>query len=202
MNIGIDIDGVLIDLERTTIDCGTKMCVEKNIPIKIDLSKYWETEKFNWTQEQDNEFWNEYLFTYVVESQTRAFAPQIINKLQQEENKIYIITARNEEGLPPKYYGQMQELTKKWLEKNNIKYDKIIFTTDKEKLEKCIENNIDIMIEDSPKNIQSISAKVKVIKFDCQYNKNISGNNIITAYSWYHIFDIINKIEKGDYDIK
>ena len=94
MNIGIDIDGVLIDLERTTIDCGTKMCVEKNIPIKIDLSKYWETEKFNWTQEQDNEFWNEYLFTYVVESQTRAFAPQIINKLQQEENKIYIITKK------------------------------------------------------------------------------------------------------------
>ena len=39
MNIGIDIDGVLTDLEKAIIDFGTKMSVEEKWPIKIDVSK-------------------------------------------------------------------------------------------------------------------------------------------------------------------
>ena len=67
-------------------------------------------------------------------------------------------------------------------------------------MQKCIENNVDIMIEDTPSNIQNISTKIKVIKFDCQYNKQILGANVVTAYSWYHIYDIIEKVnkEKGE----
>ena len=53
MNIGVDIDGVLTDLERMALDFGTKMCVEENIPIELNLSKYWEIEKYNWTKEQE-----------------------------------------------------------------------------------------------------------------------------------------------------
>lgn len=34
----------------------------------------------------------------------------------------------------------------------------------------------------------------QTIKFDCQYNKDIDGKNILTAYSWYHIYDIIRKL--------
>ena len=96
--------------------------------------------------------------------------------------------------MPPEYEGKMQELTKKWLLDNNIKYKKLIFTDDTNKLKNCIENNIDVMVEDSPINIKNISQKIKVIKFDCQYNKDINGKNILTAYSWYHIYDIIRKL--------
>ena len=184
MNIGVDIDGVLTDLERMALDFGTKMCVEENIPIELNLSKYWEIEKYNWTKEQEELFWNKNLVPYVVESNPRKFAPQILEKLQEEGNKIFIITARNESGMPPEYEGKMQELTKKWLLDNNIKYKKLIFTDDTNKLKNCIENNIDVMVEDSPINIKNISQKIKVIKFDCQYNKDIDGKNILTAYSW------------------
>ena len=78
MNIGIDIDGVLTDLERTTIDFGTKMCIEENWPITIDLSKYWEVEAFGWTSEQADKFWNKYLVEYVTQSPARRFAKEII----------------------------------------------------------------------------------------------------------------------------
>lgn len=196
MNIGIDIDGVLTDMEREVTDYATKMCVEEKIPIKVDVSQYYETDTFDWTQEQSDKFWNKYLVPYVVESNARKYSKEIIEKLRQEGNKIYIITARDESGMPTEYYGKMQQLTKKWLEKQGIQYDKIIFSKDKEKLQKCIENNVDIMIEDSPSNIQNIATKINVIKFDCQYNKQISGKNIVTAYSWYHIYDIIKKINK------
>lgn len=193
MNIGIDIDGVLTDLERATIDFGTKMCIEENWPITMDLSKYWEVEAFGWTSEQADKFWNKYLVEYVTQSPARRFAKEIISKLREEGNNIYIITARDESGMPPEYYGKMQQLTREWLEKYEIEYDKLIFAKDSEKLEKCLENNVDIMIEDSPRNIRNISSKVKVIKFDCQYNKDVIGSNIINAYSWYHIYRIIKE---------
>ena len=194
MNIGVDIDGVLTDLERMALDYGTKMCVEENIPINLNIERYWEIDKYNWTKEQEELFWKKNLVPYVVESTPRKFAPQILQKLQEEGNKIFVITARNESGMPLEYEGKMQEFTKKWLTDNNIKYEKIIFTNDQDNLENCIENNIDIMIEDSPVNIENISQKIKVIRFDCQYNREIKGDNIITAYSWYHIYDIIRKL--------
>ncbi len=197
MNIGIDIDGVLTDLERMIIDFGTKMCIEENIPININLGEYYEVPKFGWTEEQAIKFWNKYLVKYVTESNPRAFAPEIIEKLQQEGDKIYLITARNEYGMPPEYYGKMQQLTKEWLKKQNIKYEKLIFASDSEKLSQCLENKVDVMIEDSPSNMENISTKIKVIKFDCQYNKEVNNGNIITAYSWYHIYQIIKKM-KGD----
>lgn len=196
MNIGIDIDGVLTDLEKAIIDFGTKMSVEEKWPIKIDVSKYWEVEALEWTQEQADKFWNKYLVEYVVESKPRMFSEEIIEMLKKEENNIYIITARNEYGMPTEYYGKMQELTREWLKNQDIKYDKLIFARDSEKLHQCIENNVEIMIEDSPNNIEDISKKIKVIKFDCQYNKQVNGENIITAYSWYHIYDIIKKFNK------
>ena len=196
MNIGIDIDGVLTDLEKAIIDFGTKMSVEEKWPIKIDVSKYWEVEALEWTQEQADKFCNKYLVEYVLESKPRMFSEEIIEMLKKEENNIYIITARNEYGMPPEYYGKMQELTREWLKNQDIKYDKLIFARDSEKLHQCIENNVEIMIEDSPNNIEDISKKIKVIKFDCQYNKQVNGENIITAYSWYHIYDIIKKFNK------
>ena len=198
MNIGIDIDGVLTDMEREITDYATKMCVEEQIPIKIDSTQYYESDSFDWNQEQVDKFWNKYLVPYVKEANSRKYAKEIIQELRKEENKIYIITARDESGMPEEYYGKMQQLTKEWLHKHEIEYDKLIFAKDKEKLQKCIENNVEIMIEDSPNNIKDISTKIKVIKFDCQYNKNVQNKNIITAYSWYHIYDIINKIKKGE----
>ena len=197
MNIGIDIDGVLTNFERELLDYGTKMCVEENWDINIKLNEYDEEKSFNWNEEQAIKFWNKYLVKYVKESRPRAFAPETIQKLQQEGNKIYFITARNEYGMPPKYYGKMQELTKKWLKKHSIKYEKLIFAENKQKLQQCIENNVDIMIEDSPNNIQYMSEKIKVIKFDCQYNRHVDNDNVITAYSWYHIYRIIKEL-KGE----
>lgn len=195
MRIGIDIDGVLVDLERAMIDYGTKICVEKDWPIELDLTEYAETKIFNWTEEQSLYFWNTYFVEYVTESQPRAFASDIIQKLQQEGNEIYFITARNEYGMPQEYCGKMQSLTKKWLEKYDFKYKKLIFAPNNEKLQYCIKNSIDIMVEDSPSNIEYMSNKIKIIKFDCQYNKNVNNENIITAYSWYHIYEIIKKMQ-------
>lgn len=189
MRIGIDIDGVLTDLARFVSDYGIKFCHENNIEYKIKDDSYYESEALGISLENAEKFWNKYLPYYATEYEPRKFASEVIKKLK-ENNEIYIITARNEEGLPKEVYGKMQEFVKEWLEKNHIEYDKLIFTVGS-KLPYCLENNIDIMVEDSPRNLTEISTKIPVLCFDNPYNKNVEGENITRVYSWY---DILHKI--------
>ena len=193
MNIGIDIDGVLTNYEREQLDYATKLCVDEGWDINIELIQYYETDTFNWNQEQANKFWNKYIIKYFSETPVRTFAPEVIEKLRQEGHKIFLITARNDYGMPSEHYGEEQQITKEWLKRNGINYEKLIFESDK--LDSCIENKIDVMIEDSPKNISELSKHIKVIKFDCQYNKDVKNENVTTAYSWYHIYRIIKEME-------
>jgi len=195
MNIGIDIDGVLTNFERELVDYATKMSVDEGWPIDVDLSQYNELKAFKWNTDQTMKFWNKYILKYFEETPPRTFASEVIEKLRNDGHKIILITARDEYGVPQEYWGKEQQITKDWLDKNNIKYDKLIFET--EKMEPCIENKIDVMIEDSPNNIEELSSQMKVIKFDCQYNRHVDNENVSTAYSWYHIYNIIEEM-KGE----
>ena len=191
MRIGIDLDGVITDIARFVADYGTKFCYENNIEFKLNAGEYDEAKALGISYEDAEKFWNKYLPYYAMKYNAREFAREVIAKLK-ETNEIYIITARNEDGLPPESYGHMQEMVVNWLKHQNIAYDKIIFTKGS-KLPYCLENNIDVMIEDSPRNILDISSKVPVLCFDNQYNEKMEGENITRVYSWY---DILKKLEK------
>ena len=190
MKIGIDIDGCIVDIERFILDYGVKFCYENNIKYHIKEDEYYEGRALGISEDNVEKFWNKYLVYYATKYPVREFAEEVIKKLN-EKNEIYIITARNEEGLPPEAYGLMQKMVKDWLETQKIKYDKLIFAKGS-KLPYCLENEIDIIIEDSPKNIQEISTKVPVLCFDNTYNKSVEGKNVTRVYSWY---DVLNKIE-------
>ena len=192
MRIGIDIDGVIADIERFIVDYGTKFCIENNLPIDVKLGEYDETKILNLTEEQAVKFWNTYLVHYATKYPVREFSSEVIKKLKEEGHEIYIVTARNEYGLPKEYYGKMRELVTQWLQDNNIYYDKIIYT-EGSKLPYCVGNYVEIMIEDSPKNINDLSSKIPVLCFDCKYNESLEGKNITRVYSWY---DVYNKISK------
>ena len=193
MRIGIDIDGVLTDLAKFVADYGTKFCYENSIEFAIKTDEYDEAKALGISSKDAEKFWNKYLPYYVEKYNPREFANVVIAKLK-EKHEIYIVTARNEYGLPPKYYGLMQEMVLKWLKSNNIVYDKIIFTKES-KLSYCIENGIDVLIDDSPSNILDVSTKIPVLCFDNPYNKNIAGKNITRVYSWYDILDKLEKIK-------
>lgn len=191
MRIGIDIDGVLMDIERFIIDYGTKFCMENNLPINIKIGEYDECKMLNIEQEQAIKFWNEYLVYYATEYSPREFAPEIIKRLKEEGHEIYIVTGRNDYGLPKEYVGKMKEITEKWLKDNNIYYDKIIFT-EGSKLPYCVGNYIETMIEDWDKVAKDVSTKIPVLCFDCKYNESLEGENITRVYSWNDIYQKIN----------
>ncbi len=194
MRIGIDIDGVLTDIETFLLDYGSKYCVENNIPLNITKEiNYDESKTFGWTDEQAVEFWNKYIIHYFTDYPARDFAKEVITKLKEEGNEIYIVTARNEYGVPREYKDETKKLTEQWLKKNEIPYDKIIFSNGN-KLPYCKGNYIEVMIEDNPTNIVDIAVGMPVICYNNKYNAKVEGENITRAYSWYDVYEKIKNM--------
>ena len=143
----------------------------------------------------DDEFWKEYFEDYSINVEPRKFVSEIVRKLKQDGNEIYIITARGSFLSHSADIEKNQSIVINWLNKHNIYYDKIIFSPE-DKLDICLENKIDLMIEDKPANINKVSTKIPVICFHANYNEECCGNNIIRCYSWYDIYYKIKNMSK------
>lgn len=198
MRIGIDIDGVLTDIERFVADYLSKYCIENNIEYKIGESSYNVHETFNISKEQGNNFWDTCIEDYAKNEKARPFAREVIEKLKQEGNEIYIITARWGTSRDDEKGNKMRETVKNWLCEYKIPYDKLIFSkAEKErKSDEIIENKIDLMIEDNPNNINEISKIIPVICYHAEYNNKCKSDKITRCYSWYDIYRTIRNFNK------
>ena len=190
MRIGIDIDGVLTDVEQWQLDCGGKFFSKLNKSV-VNKDGYEITEIFNVSDELDSQFWNEYLYEYVTKEPSRKYASEVIKKLKDSGNEIYIVTARYLTDRNTEDGQRMRKIVIDWLEQENIVYDKIVFAPE-DKLQICLENNIDVMIEDKVANIEKISTRLPVICFHAGYNKHCKNDNIYRTYTWYDIYNLIN----------
>lgn len=107
----------------------------------------------------------------------------VIKKLREEGNKIYIVIARVNE-----FHDNPYMLSKIWLDENGIEYDKLIVNARK-KAPICIEENIDLFIDDQLHNCLEISKEgIKVIRIT---NDNENYDNIINCSNWIEIYEII-----------
>lgn len=198
MRIGIDIDGVLTDIEQWQLDYASKFYYENYNKSIINYKGYETNEIFDTNQESDDLFWDKYFNEYSSTVDMRKFASEVIDKLKTDGHEIYIITARG--SFLSKFHDIMsleenKENVLNFLNKNNIHYDKLIFSLE-DKLSCCIDNNIDLMIEDKADNINKISTRIPVVCFNAGYNGNCNGDNIIRCFSWYDLYVKINAIDK------
>lgn len=190
MRIGIDIDGVLTDIEQWQLDVGGKFFSKFNKGV-ANKDGYEITEIFNVSDDLDNQFWNEYLYEYVTKEPSRKYASEVIKKLKEDGNEIYIVTARYLTDRNTEDGEKMRKIVVNWLAEQKIDYDEIIFSPE-DKKENCKKYNIDIMIEDKVDNINKISSIIPVICFHAGYNKECKGKNIYRVYNWYDIYNLIN----------
>ena len=55
--------------------------------------------------------------------------------------------------------------------------------------------NVDVMIDDNPDNLLTISQSRPVIAFPMPWNKDIGKEGIIRARDWQDVYDIIKQQE-------
>lgn len=196
MNIGIDIDGVLIDEDTYRLDNMGKYCYENNIP-RLENPYGYENNKINWTQDVKEDYRQKYFFEYIKNAKVRDYASQITKKLHDDGNRIVIITARYKTTEDSKLGEQMRTDTKNWLDKNNIYYDDICFANCPKTTE-ILDNKIDLMIDDSPEILPEIVKVTKVLCFDNRYNRDLEFDNMTRVFSWYDIYIVIQELLNGN----
>lgn len=195
MNIGIDIDGVLTNDDDYILDFTSKYCYEHDLK-GFDNANLYEYRKLNWDENTINNYRKEFFLNYIKNEPARKFASEVIKKLRDEGNKIFIISARYKTAENGKINNDnIRECTLDWLIKNNIEYDKIIFTKPP-KTNEILENKIDIMIEDSPTTINELVKVAKALYYDTRYNRSIEHEHITRVYSWYDIYMKINEMKE------
>ena len=185
MNIGIDIDGVLTNDDDYLIDTITKYVLENNLE-GLKRPYVYEYGKVNWSKSILDNYREKYFWDYCKNEPTRKYASEVIKKLKDEENNIYIITSRHFTTEKTKEGEKSREITKKWLEKNKIIYDELYFSPDKTKEIDSLK--IDIMIEDSPETIPTFVKHTHVFCYDCRYNRELRLDNMTRVFSWYDIY--------------
>lgn len=191
MNIGIDIDGVLVDQRNFLIDKGTiffkRLPNNKNT---LDLQ-----EMFGCSKEEEKKFWTKYLIEYATKGPVRDNAGEVINKLK-ENNKIYIITSRVFSTNNNVAGKLMRSAVVNHLKKNGIYFDDIIFC-DEDKMEAIKRYNITTMIEDNVDNIEKMKDEIEVIAFVDKHNYlDISNlNDIKKGNNWLKIYDEVKRDE-------
>ena len=124
----------------------------------------------------------------MVSIPTRPYAAKVLHELRELGHEVVILTARDNRYLTNQYANTMNFYVEEWLLKNGIEYDNIISGTGNKK-DKCLKNNIDIMIEDKANNVEEISKHIPVLCFDAPYNKDVNKPNVERVYSWYQIYN-------------
>lgn len=107
-------------------------------------------------------------------------------KLKREHDyRIFVITSR---FVIPGQHARVVSDTALWLDKHDIPYDDIMFTSEK------VNVLADVYIDDSPKNITSLQeAGRKTIVYDRSYNRDLTGPR---AHNWNEAYDLLSTMFK------
>lgn len=195
MRIGIDIDNVISNFDEELLKEYIKHDEElRSTGIINTNADYIRRGMFDWTEDEEKTFYKENIERIAKNLNIIDGAKEYIDKLKQDGHKIYIITGRDNGD-----YSDPYTMTKEWLKKFNIYYDKLILTNtykndEHGKTEKCKEYNIDIMIDDSWHICRDcIENNITTLLMDTQYNRE---EDIKRVYNWKEIYDFITNYKK------
>lgn len=197
MNIGIDIDDTISNSFETIFADSQKFDIELGNSGetkqygKISDHNQIETLYPHWTNEQIDEFWDKYFVKVLTIARPKDYAAEVIKKLKEEGNNIFIITSRYEyaEGST-----EIEDYTRKWLDKNGIVYDKLVLGA-QDKLLVAQANNIDLFIDDSIKHCRNVqSGNIKTFLYTSICNQGIETSDLERVYSWVQIYNKFKNI--------
>lgn len=191
MNIGVDVDGVLVDLDGYQQRHGRAYFGKK----EADETHYDIQESFSVTRKERMMFWRKYIWRYCICEPIRDNAAKVIRQFQEDGHKVYIITGRVYVTQKGPWGALFRHMLLSWLKRNGVAYDKIILCSEKRSTEEktlaCEKLGIDVMIEDKRENVNALSKITKVLCFDARYNRDCKGENIVRVHDFNSIYQII-----------
>lgn len=194
MRIGIDIDNVISNFNEMLLEAYLMHDKElRNTGIINPNAKYIRTGMFDWSNEEELSFYKDNIEGIAKKLKVKEKAKEYIDRLQSDGHLIYIITGRDNGE-----YSEPYNMTKKWLDENNIYYDNLILTDAYDihaKSLECLKNDIDIMIDDSVRICSDlITSGITTILMDTPYNRKI---NIKRVKNWEEFYEFVSSYKEN-----
>lgn len=189
MKIGIDLDGVVIDSEttfRTYEEIFDINYLKGNNLINREEPNF--QHRYNWTSDEQKHFINNFFLTVSKESNLLSGFLGVYKLLRKEGHEFVVITARGG------FIKEMKDDALRLLNENNITFDKYYWKTD-DKLDTCINENVDIMIDDDYRVIKRLADnKIKTLYFrDTNLVKLDENDYIKEVNNWGDIYRYIKE---------
>lgn len=128
-------------------------------------------------------------------------AADISKQLRKNGHEIVIVTGRahtTEAGITGKLFRWM---LMHWLKKNHFEYDDIFYCSESnssdDKLRVCLEQSIDILIDDKPENLTALKNKLKIICYSSPCNQQFEELDSIRVDNMMQLLDKVSLIESG-----
>lgn len=193
MRIGIDIDDTLTDIKDKLDNAAFEYAKTLNKDVEKGNLKINNTynngniyqKVFNFTYKELKYFLGTIQEEITKNSIPRPYCADVIKKLHNDGNEIYIITARDSE-----FHENPYLQSEIWLNKNNIYFDKLIVNArDKKKV--CLENEIDLLIDDNISNCLNVSSSgIPTLTIS---NNSENYNGIRNFNNWKQIYNFLSK---------
>lgn len=196
MRIGLDIDNVISNFDDILLKEYLKHDKElRNTGIINENAKYIREGMFDWSKEEELEFYYKNIERIAKSLRPISNAPKFIQKLKEDGNEIYIISGRNNGE-----YTNAREMTENWLASYHIPYNQLILTNAYDKQAKsieCMNHNIDIMIDDSIRICQNLKEHgIPVWLMSKRFNQYADGFEKVS--SWKEIYAKISSMYKKE----
>ena len=182
MRIGIDIDDTITDSWKYYVPLYADVFDIPSNEIGL-LIPYYDAVKHKFTREEFNKRLAPINEEHSLNIPLKRNVKEVIDLLYELGHSVTFITARNYD------YINAYKKTKEYLDRNKIKYDKII-THAYHKDDICKEEKLELFIDDSVRNCKAVSETgIEVILFDAPHNRH--EQNFKRMNNWEEIYEYI-----------
>lgn len=184
MIVGIDIDGVVADsLLAWITELNKYFGQNKRIE---DVVSYKFEQVYNVPWDEMDYFFRQYQEILLSNLAPVEHAPRALDLLK-EKHELVLITARPE---------GFRAMTEDWLGRHEIPFDELLMTTYCDKADFCRQAGVDIYIEDSLENAQSIARTgIPVMLYDAPYNQHNDDPRLMRRFNWPEIYRTVYAID-------
>lgn len=194
MIIGIDIDNTITHTTEMILHYAQMFGREQGLNTTPDLRYYYLEDILGWDKRVADDFLNNYLGRIYTNMQPKDQAVEVISDLKKQ-HELILITSRNQK------FPAVEEVTVNWLKSHGVQYDRLILNKTSNmhffnKLDVCLENRVEVMIEDHYELVSEISPHLPVIMFEYPYNRHLKSDSIIPVHHWKDVADWLGQYQQ------
>lgn len=193
MRIGIDIDNTITRTSEIILKYAQCFGRENNLNIVPNQQAYFLEDVLGWTRPVVERFFASSLLDIYTHVKPR---PMAVETLHEWSSRHYLILITSRQ----KYSPGIEQATREWLNRHRVAYHKLIMNTTSNihyssKVEACLENGVDIMLEDLHDHALELSRWLPVLLFSYPYNEHVKASNIRRVEDWLEVKKIVHNLE-------